>query len=101
VRKTHINNEHLHSKARELKLIWKKGVPDLLFPRSYWQVHSLSSHLLDCLVRDLNYEPWPVTVETNTYVIKSKEKGIMERPRLRWCHDAEKDVQEMKMKIHS
>jgi hypothetical protein len=41
-------------------LIWKTGVPDL-YPCSYRQLHSLSSHFPDCLVRDLNYGPWPVT----------------------------------------
>jgi hypothetical protein len=48
-------------KQENSNLIWKRGMPDLLFPSSYWQMHSLSSHLFDCLVRDLNYEPWPVT----------------------------------------
>jgi hypothetical protein len=36
-------------------------VSDLL-PRSYKQVHSIFSHILDCLVRDLNYGPWLVTL---------------------------------------
>jgi hypothetical protein len=33
-----------------------------------WQVHSLSSHLFGCLLRDLNYGPWPVTFPFTDYV---------------------------------
>jgi hypothetical protein len=43
-------------KQENSNLIWKVGVSDL-YPCTVWQVHSLSSHLLDCLVRDLNYGP--------------------------------------------
>jgi hypothetical protein len=33
-----------------------------MFPLSYCQVHTLFLHNLDCLVQDLNYGPWPVTL---------------------------------------
>jgi hypothetical protein len=56
------NNEHLHSKAKELSHTWKSDVPAFLFPRSYGHVHKLSYHLFDCLVRDLKYGPWPTTL---------------------------------------
>jgi hypothetical protein len=47
-------------KQENSNIIWKRGMSDL-YPCSNWQVHSLSTHFLDCLVKDLNYGPWLIT----------------------------------------
>jgi hypothetical protein len=45
-----------------------------LFLCSYWQLNSLISYLLDCLARDLNYGPWPVTLHYQVYGATSQSE---------------------------
>jgi hypothetical protein len=53
------------------------------FPYIVCQLHSLSSHHFDCLVRDLKYGPWPVKVltpvQTKQIIINIRKRKLQKR----------------------